>query len=162
MTIMKQASAQDKGLELQELEAFIRTAAQTGLAAHEVEQGLWKRLLALGHHLLGQFFAMLGDGDQGEPVRVGAGRGLRRLAEPHRRVYQSIFGHFELERVVYGSREGQRIEYVPLDTRLQLPAGRFSYLLQDWDQALAVETPYQQVNQVLGRILGMEQSVANL
>lgn len=162
MTIMKQASAQDKGLEWQELEAFIRTAAQTGLAAHEVEQGLWKRLLALGHHLLGQFFAMLGDGDQGETVRVGEGRVLRRLAEPHRRVYQSIFGHFELDRVVYGSREGQRIEYVPLDTRLQLPAGRFSYLLQDWDQALAVETPYQQVNQVLGRILGLEQSVASL
>jgi hypothetical protein len=43
-----------------------------------------------------------------------------------------------------------------------LPAGKFSSLLQDWDQALVVENPYQQVNHVLSRILGIEQSVASL
>jgi hypothetical protein len=31
---------------------------------------------------------------------------------------------------------------------LQLPASAFSYVLQDWDQALAVEQPFGQVNQV--------------
>ena len=35
-----------------------------------------------------------------------------------------------------------------------LPEGKFSYLLQDWDQALAVENPYGQVDAVLARILG--------
>jgi hypothetical protein len=73
-----------------------------------------------------------------------------------------MFGDFILEQVVYGTREGQRIEAVPLDARLGLPEGKFSYLLQHWDQALAVETPYGQVNAVLGRILGLEQSVASL
>jgi hypothetical protein len=87
---------------------------------------------------------------------------LRRLPRLHRRPYQSIFGLFELERVVYGTREGQRIEHVPLDARLGLPAGKFSYLLQDWDQGLAVESPYQQFNGVLQRMLGLEQSVASL
>jgi hypothetical protein len=95
-------------------------------------------------------------------VTTGEGRVLRRLPNLHRRAYQSIFGPFDLERVVYGTREGQWIEYVPLDTRLGLPAGKFSYLLQDWDQALAVESPYPQVNGVLQRMWGLEQSVASL
>jgi hypothetical protein len=34
--------------------------------------------------------------------------------------------------------------------------------LQDWDQALAVENPYGQVNAVLARILGLKPSVASL
>jgi hypothetical protein len=166
MSMVLQATVEGKGHELQnqmeELQGFIRTAATTGLAVHEVEQGLFKRLLELGYELQQWFFALLGDGDQGKTVTTGEGRVLRRLPNLHRRAYQSIFGPFELERVAYGTREGQRIEHVPLDARLSLPAGKFSYLLQDWDQALAVESPYQQFNGVLQRMLGLEQSVASL
>ena len=166
MSMVLQAAVEGKGHELQsqmeELQRFVRTAAATGLAMHEVEQGLFKRLLELGYELQQWFFALLGDGDQGETVTTGEGRVLRRLPNLHRRAYQSIFGAFELERVVYGTREGQRIEHVPLDARLSLPAGKFSYLLQDWDQGLAVESPYQQVAGVLRRMLGLEQSVASL
>jgi hypothetical protein len=166
MSMMLQAAVEGKRHELQsqmeELQGFIRTAAATGLAVHEVEQGLFKRLLELGYQLQQWFFALLGDGDQGETVTTGEGRVLRRLPSPHRRAYQSIFGPFELERVVYGTREGQRVEHVPLDARLRLPADKFSYLLQDWDQGLAVESPYQQVNSVLQRMLGLKQSVASL
>jgi hypothetical protein len=166
MSIVLQAAVEGKGLELQsqmeELQGFIRRAVATGLAAHEVEQGLFKCLLELGHQLQQWFFALLGDGDQGETVTTGEGRVLRRLPNLHRRAYQSIFGCFNLERVAYGTREGQRIEHVPLDARLSLPAGKFSYLLQDWDQGLAVESPYQQFNGVLRRMLGLEQSVASL
>ena len=61
-------------------------------------------------------------------MTTGEGRVLRRLPSLHRRSYQSIFGSFDLERVVYGTCEGQRIEHVPLDARLRLPAGKFSYL----------------------------------
>jgi hypothetical protein len=166
MSMVLQATVEGKRHELQsqieELQGFIRTAAATGLAVHEVEQGLLKRLLALGCQLQQWFFALLGDGDQGETVTTGEGRVLRRLPNLHRRAYQSIFGCFDLERVAYGTREGQRIEHVPLDARLSLPAGKFSYLLQDWDQGLAVESPYQQFNDVLRRMLGLEQSVASL
>ena len=85
---------------------------------------------------------------------------VKRLPQPHYRPYQSIFGDFVLERVVYGTREGQRIEAAPLDARLGLPEDRCSYLLRDWNQALVVEHPYAQVDAVLGRILGLKQSVA--
>jgi hypothetical protein len=166
MSMVLQATVEGKRHELQsqmeEWQGFIRAAAATELAVHEVEQGLFKRLLALGYQLQQWFFELLGDGDQGETVTTGEGRMLRRLPNLHRRAYQSIFGPFELERVVYGTREGQRIEHVPLDARLSLPAGRFSYLLQDWDQALAVESPYQQVEGVLQRMLGLKPSVASL
>ena len=166
MSMVLQAAVEGKGLELQsqieELQGFIRTAAATGLAVHEVEQGLFTRLIALGCQFQRWFFALLGDGDQGETLTTGEGRVLRRLPRLHRRPYQSIFGSFDLERVVYGTCEGQRIEHVPLDARLGLPAGKFSYLLQDWDQSLAVESPYQQINGVLQRMLGLKQSVASL
>src|SRR6185369_7992893 len=49
-----------------------------------------------------------------------------------------------------------------LDNRLQLPAGVFSYVLQDWDQSLAVEQAFSQVNQTIARILKLEQSVDSL
>lgn len=51
-------------------------------------------------------------------------------------MYRSIFGLYSIKRAVYGSREGQKVEFVPLDTRMQLPETRFSYLLQDWNQQL--------------------------
>jgi hypothetical protein len=63
---------------------------------------------------------------------------------------------------VYGNRQGQALDLVPLDNRLQLPAGVFSYVLQDWDQSLAVEQAFSQVNQTIARILKLKQSVDSL
>ena len=78
------------------------------------------------------------------------------------RAYQSVFGEFEIARYVYGSREGQKITFVPLDARLQVPESKFSYLLQDWSQGLAVDNAYTQVNTTLHRILGITQSSDSL
>jgi len=64
--------------------------------------------------------------------------------------------------VVYGSREGQKIAFVPLDNRLHLPAGAFSYLLQDWDQSLCVEQAFGQASSTVQRMLGLKQSVDSL
>ena len=152
----------DVAARLAELTGFVSDAARDGLPAHELERGVWQYLLRLGHELQGQYFALAGDGDCGETLKLADGQVVRRLPEPHSRPYQSIFGDFTLERVVYGTREGQRIEAVPLDARLGLPEDRCSYLLRDWNQALVVENPYGQVDAVLGRILGLKQSVASL
>jgi len=166
MKIVSQASAQSKPESVEEvvgqLQGFIRRAAETGGAAHEVERELFKRLLQLGYLLLQQFFDLLGDGDEGDQVKLANGHTVKRLAQPQRRWYQSIFGCLELWRWVYTRGEKQRIEYAPLDARAGLPAGKFSYLLQDWDQGLAVESPYGQVNTVLERMLGLRQSVGSL
>jgi hypothetical protein len=140
----------------------VQGMAKQGQAAHEVERTLWQGVLALGRKLMQVFFDSLGDGDEGPVVVLNDGRTVRRLEEPHRRGYQSIFGPFVLERAVYGTREDPKIESVPLDTWLQLPEDKGSYLLQEWDQGLAVEMPYAQVNGTLERILGFSQPVDSL
>ena len=165
MPIMPQAITQDKPTLLEpllELVAQVETAARSGTAVHDVEQGLFRGVLALGHQLLGYFFRLLGDGDQGERLKLADGRELNRLEERPVKRYQSVFGTFELARCGYGSRAGQRIECVPLDSRLQLPASDFSYLLQDWAQALAVEMPYQPVSTLLEKLLGVRIPVSAL
>jgi len=166
MSMMSPLTVEGKPLDvaarLAELTGVVAAAARDGLPAHVLEQSLWRQLLRLGHDLQAAYFALAGDGDCGETLKRADGRVVRRLPEPHGRPYQSIFGDFTLERVVYGTREGQRIEAVPLDARLGLPAARCSYLLRDWNQALVVENPYAQVDAVLERILGLKQSVASL
>ena len=67
-----------------------------------------------------------------------------------------------MERVVYASRPGQKIEYVPLDARLQLPEDKYSYLLLDWSQGMAVDMPYAQVSKNLEKILGLKTGVSAL
>src|SRR5512144_1802413 len=135
MPMMTPTLLEDKRFDpqgcLDELQTFVRSAAGAGTPVHEVERGLWRRLLQLGYQLQSQFFALVGDGDQGETVTLAEGQVVRRLSEHHCRPYQSVFGHFKLERVVYGTRESQQFEFVPLDARLGLPAGKFSYLLRD-------------------------------
>jgi hypothetical protein len=51
---------------------------------------------------------------------------------------------------------------VPLDNRLQLPAGAYSYLLQDWAQGLCTESAFGQVAATLLRIFGLKVPVDSL
>jgi hypothetical protein len=145
-----------------ELLAYVRTAATQGTPVHDVERGLWERLLQLGRTTLGQFFALQGTGDLGETITLPDGQPCQRLPQLHPRRYVSIFGVFTLARTVYGSREGQQIEFVPLDNRLQLPESAFSYVLQDWDQGLCVEQAFGQAQRTVARMLNLKQSVDSL
>jgi hypothetical protein len=147
---------------LAEMCTGVRRAAHEGTAVHEVELAVWEQVLKLGYTLLGQFFALLGSGDLGESVTLPDGSVCQRLAELHARRYVSIFGEFLLARTAYGSREGQKIDFVPLDNRLQLPDSAFSYVLQDWDQSLCVEEAFGQAQRTLQRMLGLKQSVDSL
>ena len=54
-------------------------------------------------------------------MTLPSGEVCQRLPKKRSRRYVSIFGEFRLSRVVYGSRDKQKIELVPLDNRLQLP-----------------------------------------
>lgn len=146
----------------EELLGYVRQAAAQGIPAHETEHAIWTRLLTLGRAALGQFFALQGSGDQGASITLPDGSICQRLPELHTRRYVSIFGLFLLHRTAYGSREGQKIDFVPLDNRLQLPESDFSYLLQDWDQGLCVEQAFGQAKSTVARILNLKQSVDSL
>jgi hypothetical protein len=141
---------------------LLTAALADGRPIHDVENGLWDLALQVGRRALGVFLDCHGTGDLGPTMTLTDGRTVQRLEERHARRYVSIFGPFTLQRTVYGSREGQALAFVPLDERLQLPASVFSYVLQDWDQALAMEQPFAQVSQTIERILRLKQSVDSL
>jgi hypothetical protein len=141
---------------------LLMTAVNKGQPVHEVENGLWDLALQVGRRALGVFLDCHGTGDLGPTVTLPDGRHIDRLDKLHARRYVSLFGAYALQRTAYGTREGQAIEFVPLDQRLQLPQSAFSYVLQDWDQALAMEEPFGQVSQTIERILKLKQSVDTL
>ncbi len=164
--MMAEMAAFDNLEELAELAddlaGFVQQAVVEGTAAHEVERGVWQRVLAMGRQATGHFLRMQGDGDVGETIEVPGGKELRRLGEPHRRTYHSIFGPFPLLRYVYGTREGQQIEFVPLDARLALPESEYSYVLQDWTGTLWTEHAFGRAAETLQAILGLSLPVDSL
>lgn len=147
---------------VQELFEYLQAAGAEGTALHVVEKEVWQRLLKVGRQATGWFLSQQGTGDLGESVVLENGRKLKRLERLRSRAYLSIFGEFELMRTVYGTRAGQKIEFVPLDDRLSLPESKFSFLLQDWDQMLECEQSYSEVSQVIQKILGLPQHVDSL
>jgi hypothetical protein len=159
MPEFKIASAMD---QLLELGRWLAAAAESGTAEHVVERHLFERMLAMGRTLLGEFLRSVGPGDEGPSVTLEDGATVRRLDGERERRLVTVFGTFAIPRVVYGTRAGQKIEWVPTDQRLQLPDGEVSYLLQDWNQMLCVEQPFGTAAETLKAILGIVQPVDTL
>jgi hypothetical protein len=160
--IMAQERMIIKGqVQLDEMVAFVRQAAQDGRAIGQVERSLWQQLLALGRSLLGGYVEGVGAGDMGETLSY-EGRELKRLEALHERRYVSVFGELTVRRYVYGSRETQKHEVIPTDAVLGLPDGEFSDLLAEWDQAFCVQGSYESSRQTVQRVLGLGQSVRSL
>lgn len=145
-----------------EMVELLTTALQEGMPAHKVEENLWDVLLRAGNRGMQALFDSHGSGDLGPTLTLPNGDEVNRLDKLHPRPYVSIFGRFNLQRVAYGTRESQAIAFVPLDNRLQLPESDFSYLLQDWDQELAVEQAFGKVNQTIERMLRLKQHTDSL
>jgi hypothetical protein len=142
----------------QAIEAFVEQAASDGRRIDQVERELFGQLLAVGHTLLSAFVAAAGDGDAGATLETAEGRTVRRLKARHTRRYLSIFGELRIERFVYALREGQKIERAPLDERLGLPSGEFSYVLEDWLGRLCVKESFHEAVTDLGEWLGVAPS----
>jgi hypothetical protein len=145
-----------------ELRAYVLDAAHNGLPFHDFETGLWDRVLRLGHTAVEQFLRLQGTGDLGPTLDLPDGRHLRRLEDLHQGDLTSVFGTFSFARTCYGTRAGQKIDFVPLDNRLQLPQDKPSYLLQEFNALLGTEGPFGHVAKVLQRILQLEQHVHSL
>lgn len=127
--------------QFEEMCEFVRQAGEEGQRVDQVERGLFPKAMEMCLHMLQAFVAAHGDGDEGEEIQR-EDRTLRRLEQPHDKRYLSIFGELIISRYVYGTREGQAIEWVPLDASLGLPAGENSYVLEDWLQRLCVKEAF--------------------
>jgi len=137
---------------------FVTQAAERKSTMDKVEPLLWERALDLGRSLLQGFVNMSGTGDVGETFDDQGGS-WKRLPKLHTRHFNSVFGLINVPRTVYGTRETQKHEVIPLDVQLNLPASDFSYLLQNWDQSLCVQNAYSKSCQTIKNILGLGQSV---
>jgi hypothetical protein len=152
----------DVHARLESLAQWITQSALDGGSAHDVERGLFEQLLELGRMLFQAFLKLVGPGDFGETVILDDGREVRRSPELHARRLLTVFGRFEITRWVYAQRDKAKVEFAPTDQRLQLPASEVSYLLQEWDQLLAVDQAFGRVREVIETILRIPQSVDTL
>jgi hypothetical protein len=137
---------------------FVREAGERGQRIDQVERGLFPRAMEMCLHMLGAFVAAHGDGDEGAEIER-EDRILQQLEKPHDKRYLSIFGELIISRWVYGTREGQAIEWVPLDAALGLPLGENSYVLEDWLERLCVKEAYGEAVSDLRAWLGTSVSV---
>lgn len=134
-----EAEARDK---FEELLRYVRADAMSE-ELHEVERGIFVRLLELGLVLLRLFLEAKGTGKltEGKVVtRDGAQlpyHSLKRVA------YFSIFGTVSIERAYYWDVWEEGV--CPLDAVLNLPERRYSYLLQEWGDQIGVGRAFEQV-----------------
>lgn len=160
--IMSQEKALFKAKnKFEQMEAAVRQAAREGQRIDLFERELWDQMLHLGHLMLQAYVELQGNGDLGSTLEY-QGRTLNRLDTFHDRRYVSVFGELLISRAVYGTRETQKHEVVPLDATLGLPDSDFSYLLQQWDQSFCVQGSYSRSRQNIENILNLGQSVRSL
>jgi hypothetical protein len=153
----------DQGLRLfWNLVERMQHAADQQQPIHQVEEILFRDLLAIGHCLLQAFVAMAGTGDVGPTLTVAGpsptdpDQELPRLDQRHKRPYLSIFDEILIERTCYGH---DRVEAAPLDAQLHLPQRQYSYLLQKWLGSFVVDDAHAEAIRKLGTILGVEITV---
>src|SRR3954462_14970150 len=149
----------DPGLKLfWNLVERMQHAADQQQPIHQVEEILFRDLLAIGRCLLEAFVGLAGTGDVGPTLTVAGesraepDRELPRLEQRYKRPYLSIFDEIEIERTCYGH---DRVEAAPLDARLHLPQRQYSYLLQQWLGAFVVDDAHAEAIRKLTTILGV-------
>lgn len=159
--ILAQEQRFRKALEaFERLMQYVQRAEQKDERVDVVERELFGWLLKLGFELLETFIERCGAGDAGPTLPCGE-RTVRRSEEPHQRRYVSIFGAHRFQRYVYARRAGQKIERLPVDERLGLLAGEFSYVLQDWLQRFCLQGSFDEGCTSLEKLLGLRVSVGS-
>jgi hypothetical protein len=126
----------------EDLTALVSQAVQDGSSLDDLERGVFRRLLAMGHAAVDLFLKAQGDGDLGEDLATEDGRLLCRSDTVMTRPLRTIFGEHSFEAFVYSPGSKRKIELRPVDARINLPAGKASYLLQEFSQLFCVEKAF--------------------
>ena len=157
------ARATDRALTLfWTLVERLQAAAEQRQPNPQVEETIFRQLLAMGLSLLQAFVALSGDGDMGPTLTLPGDQPgdppqvLPRLDTLRSRPYLSIFGEITIARVCYGD---DRVDAAPLDAHLHLPRRQFSYLFQQWLGAFVIDDAHAEAIHKLQTILGLGLSV---
>ena len=144
----------------QELKKIVGAAAVKGEPFDTVERRVRESVLQIGWQALELFIRLQGDGDLGERIVTAEGQTLQRSAATGTTELRSIFGTHRIEQFTYSPGPKQAIALRPISARMSLPLRRWSYLLQEFTQMLAVDSAYEQAVTNLETILGGRFSVA--
>ncbi len=158
--------AKDKDISIVELagqlEQFVRQAAEDGECLHDVEQKVLGSVLLLGRRCVDQFLTLQGDGDLGETVQTPDERMLKRSDEPAERRLRTVFGEHHFSAHTYAKGPKKKIELRPIDARMSLPEGEYSYLLQEFSQYFCIEEAFEKAQQGIDKVLGQKLPVDSL
>ncbi len=142
--------------EFENILDFVTGEQARTATADQIERGLFTLMLKLGAKLLLLFFQMRAQECSRDDISLEEGQVLPYHSE-QKRTYFSIFGLVPLWRpYFYETNNGGR---TPLDAELSLGSDRYSDLLRDIVEYLAVYVPsYGKVGNILERILNFKVS----
>jgi len=133
-------------------EQLTHTTESTAL--HKTEDNVYTQLLQIGKKALQKYVDSIEENLDEAPVQSIQGEDLpyKKKAE---REYLSIFGPITIKRAYYW-KSGCETGIYPLDRQLELPEGKFSYLLQDMTLKLIISGPYQEALETIHRIFKVQ------
>ena len=145
-----------------QLQQFVQQATVDGDSLYETEKKILATVLKMGHLATDRFLQLQGDGDLGPTVQTDDGVELQRSESPVRRPLRSVFGEHAFDAYVYAPGPKQKVALRPIDARLNLSAGKFSYLLEEFSQYFCVEQAFGQAADAFHTVLGQKLSVDTL
>jgi hypothetical protein len=145
--------------QYRELLAYVTGAGSRTASAYEVEQRVFRSVLAMGGTLLRLFFETRA---AERPVGPVIGTAGTELAYHDRRpvTYFSVFGKIVFHRHAF-TAPGQAM-VSPLDAELSLPERCYSDLLREWSGFGSADASFREVAASLERILGWSLSIQAL
>jgi hypothetical protein len=135
------------------LEQFVRNAAAEGQSLHEVEQKTLGTVLEIGRRYVDLFISLQGDGDLGATVTTEAGQEIHRSEKTTPRTIRTVFGTHTFSAYVYAPGPKKRIALRPIDARMSLPEGNYSYLLEEFSSYFFVEQSFGKAQQGIEKVL---------
>jgi hypothetical protein len=126
----------------QDLAIFVQQGVREAASFDKIERGVFDKVLDMGFAAVQLFLDAQGDGDLGASVALEDGRTLYRSESVEKRPLRTIFGEHVFEAYVYAAGSKRKIELRPIDARINLPAGKASYLLQEFSQLFCVEKAF--------------------
>ena len=144
------------------LDQFVRNSAAVGRSLHDLERGVLGTVLELGRRCVDLFIRLQGDGDLGLTLATDEGKELHRSQEQVDRTIRTVFGVHTFSAYVYAPGPKKKIALRPIDARMGLPEGSYSYLLEEFSQYFCIEQAFDKARQGIKKVLGQDIPVDSL
>ena len=146
---------------LDQLRDFVYSSAREGRSLGVFEVDLLKAIVAIGAECTNQFLTLQGDGDLGPTLETDK-EVWKRSDQPKERTLRTLFGEHTYFAYVYGRNLKLKIDFRPVDVRMQLPDGKFSPRFEEISQILCGDQSFHATAQTLEAIFGKPISAHSL